>query len=130
MFKLHNCCSGTYCGRREIIQIHIPDVEQEIMTTMLEIIYTGRSFLENSKVQECEQLMELLDIVLPINIHVKENDNNSNLNKISDHEEQEEDEEMEEGLSMNREEQKMNTTQLETFNTWSYDIVDHKKIST
>jgi len=67
MFQQHNCCncSGSYCGRREAIQIHLPDIHAETMRCVLNVIYTGKAYLRKAQAEEIEALMKLLDVKLP-----------------------------------------------------------------
>jgi len=68
MFQQHNCCncSGSYCGRRETITLHLPDVSRATMRSLLGLIYTGAAPL-SARVRraQVEEAMALLDIALP-----------------------------------------------------------------
>ena len=64
MFQQHNCCncSGSYCGRREAIQIHLPDIQVETMKCLLHVIYSGKAYLRKYQAEDIEGLMNLLDM--------------------------------------------------------------------
>ena len=67
MFQQHNCCncSGSYCGRREAIQVHLPDIHVETMKCLLHVIYSGKAYLRKHQAEDIEGLMNLLDMKLP-----------------------------------------------------------------
>jgi len=68
MFQAHNCCncSGSSCGRREHIQVHLPDVSRETLKSLLDLVYTGKcSPTSATKCQEIQGVMKLLDLKLP-----------------------------------------------------------------
>ena len=65
--------SSSSCGRRETIQLHLPDVEKSSVTSLLRLLYTGSASLPSRSSQAAVQgVMKLLDLALPGGVQCEE----------------------------------------------------------
>ena len=65
--------SSSSCGRRETIQLHLPDVEKSSMASLLKLLYTGSASLHSRSSQAAVKgVMKLLDLALPGGVQCEE----------------------------------------------------------